>query len=52
MAFGALSLFRTSFELAFVGIGLMAIVAVCKWQWPLEIIIDMTVCAFNLSVHS
>lgn len=52
MAFGALSLFRTSFELAFVGIGLMAIVAVCKWQGPLEIIIDMTVCAINLSVHS
>ncbi len=52
MALCALALFRTSFELAFVRIGLVAIHAICEGKRLLEITIDVTGRAANRFVFA
>jgi hypothetical protein len=52
MAFGALALFWSSLELAFVWIRLVTIVTVRKWQRSLEITIHMAFSASDLGMLS
>ena len=50
VAFRALALFRAGFELALVGIRLMAIIAVCEWDLFVEVAVDVARHTRNLGV--
>ena len=52
MALRALSFFRTGFELAFVWIRLVTVVAVFEWQGALEVTISVALGATDLSMFS